>query len=472
MPTTTVRPPTEGATAPVIDPRTGRVIRRQHLHDLEGAATVARAAAAAAAPWAATPLDERAALVERIAAALEDQAGAALPGAFSREHGKTEAEARAELDRAVATLRWAAADGRSLLVEERLADREGLGRVVHAEPAGPVLGIVPWNFPAVITARKLGPALVAGCPVVVVGPPDCPSPVAAFATAAAAAGAPPGLVQVVFVAPPVAEALVGDHRIAHVSFTGSTAVGRRVAAAAAAGPTPCTLELGGHAPAIVTADADLDRAVPALVAAKFGSTGQSCGAPSRLLVARSLHDAFVERFVAALPALESEADTGRPAMGPLHAHRRRAAVHDLVVDAVARGAVLRAGGVLPPGDGFAYPATVLTEVPPGARVMGEEPFGPIAPVVAFDDEDEAVALANGTDLALSAYVFGADERAVALAGRIDAGSVMVNAVAGAAPDAPLGGRRHSGYGYEGGAEGLLAFCRLKVVHRRVEGSRP
>jgi succinate-semialdehyde dehydrogenase / glutarate-semialdehyde dehydrogenase len=267
--------------------------------------------------------------------------------------------------------------------------------------------------------------------------------------------------QLVFTGPAESQALVGRPEFRHVTFTGSTRVGRLVAAEAAVVPTACTLELGGHAPAVVTAGADLDLAAARLAAAKFGSAGQSCGAPSRFIVARQVHDAFVDRLVASAPPLDREPGTAA-AMGPLNNAARRAAVHELVVDAVARGAEVRIGGTVPNGPGCYYPATVLTGVHPRSRVMTEEPFGPVAPVCAYDDDEHAIELANATDYALSAYVFGDTDHAMALGRRLNAGSVSVNSAPGAAPDAPLGGRQASGYGYGGGEQGLLAFTRLKI----------
>jgi succinate-semialdehyde dehydrogenase / glutarate-semialdehyde dehydrogenase len=448
-------------TRPVVDPRTGNVLGWLALLGADEVASVARTAAAAAAGWAATPLAQRCQLVERLADAVDQEAAAPL---FSGEHGKTVDEARAELARAAETFRWAARAGGRLSGDVHLDPRDGLERLVQLEPAGPVLAIVPWNFPAVITARKLAPALVAGCPVVVKGPEETPRCVHAFAAAAERAGIPAGVVQVVFAEPPVAQALVRRAEFSQISFTGSARVGRLVAAGAALTPTPCVLELGGHAPVIVAADADLGSAVPQLAAAKFGSAGQSCGAPSRFLVHRSRYDEFVERFVAAAPALDDAAGRpGQPVMGPLNNAGRRAEVHRLVLDAVARGGRLRLGGLLPTTPGFYYPATVLADVPLSARILHEEPFGPVAPILGYDDEAAAVAVANSTDYALSAYVYGDTAAARRIAGQLQAGNVMVNATAAAAPDAPLGGRRASGYGYEGGAEGFLSFCRLKVV---------
>lgn len=450
---------------PVVDPRTGAVIEYVDLLPRAEVPGVARRALAAFRPWAGTPVEQRCRLVAGLAATLAAQSPE-LARAYSREHGKTVTEAEAELARAVETLGWAAEEATRLVRPIPLPDRNGLVRQVQVEPAGPVLAIVSWNFPAVVLARKLGPALVTGCPVVIKGAEQTPAVLRAFVRAARDAGLPPGAVQLVFADPPEAQALIQRPEFRHITFTGSTRVGRLVAAAAAGGPTPCTLELGGHAPAIVTADADLDLAAARLSAAKFGSAGQSCAAPSRLLVARSVYEPFVQRLVASAPVMDCEPgalliDTP-PAMGPLNNGQRRTAVHALVVDAIERGARVRLGGSIPDAPGFFYPATVLTDVPLDARILAEEPFGPVAPVLAYDDEEQAVMVANSTDYALCAYVFGSTRRAIAIGDRLNAGSVSINSAPGAAPDAPLGGRNASGYGYEGGDQGLLAFARLKI----------
>jgi succinate-semialdehyde dehydrogenase / glutarate-semialdehyde dehydrogenase len=452
------------AKRPVIDPRTGTVLEQVCMLPPSGVAEVARTAATAWEPWAQTPLAQRCRLVAALADALAEMAPA-LAQEYSREQGKTVAEAGTELTRAQETLRWAAACAGRAGQAAALADRDGLTRAVLVEPVGPVLAVVPWNFPAVVLARKLGPALVMGCTVAVKGPEQTPRLMAGFAAAAERTGLPAGVMQIVAADPAETRALVERPEFRHVTFTGSSRVGRLVATAAAANLTRCTLELGGHAPAIVMADADLDLASARLTAAKFGSAGQSCSAPSRFLVARSICEPFVRRLVAAAPVLDNEpAGTNRPAarMGPLQNGERQAAVHALVVDAVAGGARLRLGGVLPTTPGYYYPATVLTDVPEDARIMAQEPFGPVAPVLPYDDEEQAVALANSTTYALCAYVFGVTRHATSIAGRLNAGSVSINSAPGAAPDAPLGGRDASGYGYEGGTEGLLAFTSLKL----------
>ena len=459
------------ARVPLVDPRSGRLLGEVPLLSPDGVDSVARAAMNAFHRWADVTIGERCDRVRKMACLLEERI-LDVAALFSRENGKTEAEASVELARAVETLRWCADEAERATSPVPLPERAGMLREVLVDPVGPVLAIVPWNFPAVVLARKLGPALVMGCSVVVKAADETPSVTAAFAVAARKAGLPEATVQVVHAAPEVADALVRRREFGAVSFTGSARVGRIVAAAAASTPTPCVLELGGHAPVIVTADADLDAVVPALVAAKFGSAGQSCGAPSRFLVDRRVHARFVERFTALAPSCDYERDSGgRPGtMGPLNNVRRRVEVHELVVDAAARGARIRLGGRLPDTAGYYYPATVLTDVPADARILKEEPFGPLAPVVAYDNDRQAVELANDGDYALSAYVFGEPDHARRLGVAVDAGNVSVNFAAGAVPDAPLGGRRTSGYGYEGGVPGLLAFGRLKTLQCRVPES--
>ncbi|MBB4684425.1 aldehyde dehydrogenase family protein [Amycolatopsis jiangsuensis] len=457
----------------VTDPRTGEHLGRVSLLPLTAVEQVARTAAGASPGWARTPTAERCARVLTMADRLEKEAGE-LAAAFSREHGKTEAEAATELARAVEMLRWSAAAAPELCRASPLPGRAGAEREVVVEPGGPVLAIVPWNFPAVVLARKIGPALVMGCSVVVKAPEETPAIAAAFGRAVTAAGLPPGTVQIVHANPVVSNALVQRPEFTTVTFTGSTRVGRAVAAAAATSLTACVLELGGHAPAIVTADADLDAAVAALVPAKFGSAGQSCGAPSRFLVDRRVHDAFVEKLIQHAPLCDNQRmpSGALGTMGPLNNVRQRQRVHALVVDAVSRGALVRLGGVVPDGPGHYYPATIITDLSQDARVLADEPFGPIAPVLAYDDEDTAVAWANSTGYALSAYVFGDPLRTEHVCRSLNAGSVSLNCAAGAAPDAPLGGRAASGYGYEGGDQGLLAFGRLKIRQRLGSGRGP
>ena len=451
----------------VRDPRTGEPVGAAPLLPAGELPALAARAVAGFADWAARPVAERCRVVAELARLVAGRPPA-VGEQFSLETGKTVVEAEAELDRVVETLCWYVDVAEQSLAGYRIA-APGLDRSVRVEPAGPVLAVVPSNFPAVVLARKVGPALLAGCSVVVKGPETAPSVVAALVGLAHRAGVPETVLQQAFLEPAGAAALVARPEFRVVSFTGSTRTGRLVAAGAAGTLAECVLELGGHAPAIVAADADLAVAVPALVRSKFGSAGQSCAAPSRFLVQHSRLAEFVERFAAAAPALEGEQDAaGEPGtLGPLHTAARQTEVHELVTDAVDRGARVVTGGRLPDRPGYYYPATVLADVPADARVLAEEPFGPLAPVVGYADEDEAVRLANGTPYGLGAFVFGEPARMRLLAGRLNAGRVSINCATGADPQSPLGGRGDSGYGYEGGVQGLLAFSRLKVVHEPV-----
>ena len=445
----------------VRDPRTGDVVGHIEFRTSDDVPEIANRAKVALPGWSAVPVTTRCAILMELARLIAERP-ARLGARFALETGKTVQQAEAELDRAVDTLRWTAAAATQVTAGRTIAGDDGLHRQVLVDPVGPVLAIVASNFPAVVLARKLAPALVMGCTVVVKAPETTPSVVREIADLATKAGLPADVLQVVYTDAAGSAALVARPEFPLVSFTGSHRTGRLVAAGAAGHLASCVLELGGHAPAVLLDDADLATAVPALVASKFSSAGQSCAAPSRFLVHERIHAEFVHRFSASVPGLDRQPGG---TMGPLHTEARRDEVHALVLDAVAKGATVTTGGLLPSGPGWYYPATVLTDVPAEARVLHEEPFGPIAPILSFTDEDQAVATANATPFGLGAFVFGSPARATALAERLDAGRVSVNCATGADPMSPLSGRGLSGYGYEGGLEGLAAFGRLKVIQR-------
>jgi succinate-semialdehyde dehydrogenase/glutarate-semialdehyde dehydrogenase len=338
------------------------------------------------------------------------------------------------------------------------------------EPVGVVAAITAWNFPAVLVARKLGAALAAGCPVVLKAAEEAPYTAAALIQCLADAGLPRGVVNLVFGDPPrVARHLLASPTVRKVTFTGSTRVGKELARLAADDLKRCTFELGGHAPVIVCADADLDAAVRATIPFKFTSAGQSCIAPSRFLVHSSRYDAFVDKFAAAASALKvgNGLEDGTQ-MGPLANARRVEAMERLVRDAVERGAAVVTGGRRLNKPGFFWPPTVLRDVPDSAAVMNEEPFGPLAPMSPFDDVDEAIARANGVAYGFAAYAFtGSLATAARFAERIEAGNVGINQMCPSLPDAPIGGVKDSGYGYEGGREGIEAFLQFKLVSQTI-----
>jgi succinate-semialdehyde dehydrogenase/glutarate-semialdehyde dehydrogenase len=457
--------PGAGGVRDVVDPATEQVAGTVALagaRDLDDALSAAERAFAA---WARTPAHERGAVLVRAAALLRERAGT-ITQALCVEAGKLPGEAGAELARAADTLQWNGEEaGR---IEGRLiAGRApGAERLSQPVPVGVVAAFAAWNFPAVLAARKLGAALAAGCTVVFKAAEETPRTAAEIVRALADAGAPPGTVNLVFGEPAeVSEHLIPARAVRAVTFTGSTAVGRRIAALAARGPKRVVLELGGHAPVLVCEDGDVELAVRATLPAKFGSAGQSCVAPSRYFVHARRYDEFVERFTAAAAALRVGApgDDGAQ-MGPVISARRLDAMGRLTTDAVDRGAAVRCGGERVARAGYYWPPTVLTGVPADAAVMHEEPFGPIASLTSVEDLGDAIERANATDYGFAAYAF---TDSMALRSRVidevRASNVGINQMAPSMPDAPLGGTWDSGHGYEGGRDGIHAFQHFRLI---------
>jgi succinate-semialdehyde dehydrogenase/glutarate-semialdehyde dehydrogenase len=443
----------------ITDPSTGADAGRVALADARDVDAAIAAAAAAFPGWAATAAGERGAILGRAAALLAERVPD-VARTLSREAGKTDAEARAELGRAVETLAWNGAEAGRIEGRVIAGRTAGARRLAVPAPVGVVAALTAWNFPAVLAARKLGAILAAGCTAVLKAAEATPGTAAAIVRAIIDAGAPAGVVNLVFGEPAVvSEQLIGAPAVRAVTFTGSTAVGRIVAAHAARGPKRTVLELGGHAPVIVDAGADVDVAVAATLPAKLGSAGQSCVAPSRYLVHADSAAAFGERFAAAMAAQRPGAD-----VGPVIDAGRVAALERMTRDAVERGARLLCGGARVDRPGFFFAPTVLADVPPDAELMREEPFGPIAAVNRFSDVDDAIAQANATDYAFAAYLFTDSllTRERALAG-LRASNIGINQMAPSLPDAPLGGMQASGVGYEGGRDGIAAFQHLRLI---------
>ncbi len=437
----------------VIDPSTGEPAFRVALadaRDLDDAL-----AAADASDWPRVPAAERGAVLKAAAERLAQRAGDIARG-LTIESGKLLPEAEGELGRAVETLAWNGEEAGRIggrLIEGRAG---GARREVVATPIGVVAAFTAWNFPAVLAARKLGAALAAGCPVVLKASEETPRTAAAIVAALEDAGLPAGTVNLVFGDPPAVSAhLLASPIVKALTFTGSTAVGMQLARLA--GLRPAVLELGGHAPAIVCADADVDAAIDALAPAKYGSAGQSCVAPSRFYIHESRYDEFATKFA------ERSSQT---TIGPVIGERRVRAMERFVADARARGARVLTGGER--SGGFHFPPTVLADVPDEAEVMREEPFGPIAPLAPFATWEDVLARANALPYGLAGYVFTDSQRIAESAVRdLKAGNLGINQMAPSLPDAPLGGLDQSGLGYEGGSEGVRAFVQTKLIHRTV-----
>jgi succinate-semialdehyde dehydrogenase/glutarate-semialdehyde dehydrogenase len=453
--------------AEVIDPATelaNGAVTLASPADLDAAIA---AAVAVRSSWAAVPAAERGAILLRAAALLKER-GAEVARALTLEQGKTLTESAGEINRAIETLAWngeeaGRAGGSSLPGRARNSIR-----MITPVPIGVVAAFAAWNFPAVLATRKLGAALAAGCPVILKAAEEAPYTAAAIVQCLADAGVPAGAVNLVFGDPPmVAAHLLGSPEVRKVTFTGSTRVGKELAKLAAPNLKRCTFELGGHAPVIFCADGNVDAAITATMAFKFTSAGQSCIAPSRFYIHRSRYAEFTDKFAAAARALKvgNGLEPGIQ-MGPVANARRLAAMQRLTQDALDHGAELAAGGKRHSQPGFFWSPTVLLQVPDKAAVMNEEPFGPIAPMAAFDDFDEAIGRANRVAYGFAAYLYTQSTAATAkFVAEIEAGNLGINQMSPSLPDAPVGGVKDSGYGYEGGREGIAAFQQMKLVNQ-------
>jgi succinate-semialdehyde dehydrogenase/glutarate-semialdehyde dehydrogenase len=339
--------------------------------------------------------------------------------------------------------------------------------MVSRAPVGVSLLLTPWNFPAAMATRKIGPALAAGCPIVLKAASETPLTALALADLLQRAGVPDGVVNVVVPDPPgeAVSAMIAGGIVRKVSFTGSTRVGSLLLQQAAANIVNCSMELGGNAPFIVFADADIDAAVDGAMIAKMRNGGAACTAANRFFVEGPVVDEFTEKLASRMGSLVMgnglDPATG---VGPLVSAAQRDRVADLVDQAVAVGATIVIGGERPIGKGFMYPPTVLADVQPDNPILSTEIFGPVAPIVSFDDTDTVVTYANSVEHGLVSYVYGGDiRRAMRTAERLECGMVGLNRGLVSDPAAPFGGVKQSGIGREGGHDGLLAFTETKYI---------
>jgi succinate-semialdehyde dehydrogenase / glutarate-semialdehyde dehydrogenase len=448
-----------------VDPGTGRPVGTVTLAAPDQVADALAAADAAFPAWSTMVASARGDVLKRAAQLLResfDEAAATI----LLETGKTRADARGEIQRAIDTLQWNGEQAGRVTGTSHPGIAPGSRRRSVPTPLGVVVAITAWNFPAVLATRKLGAALAAGCTVVLKASEYAPATAQLIVRLLAEAGAPAGVVNLVFGDPAaVTEQLLSSPVVQAVTFTGSTAVGRGIAGLAAPRLIRPVLELGGHAPVIVWDDADVDHVVAVTSPAKFGSAGQSCVAPSRYLVHERVAEAFVEALAAqARSYVLGHGDEDGVTLGAVAHQGRVDALVALTEDAVAKGARLVTGGHQVARDGFFFEPTVLADVPEDARILVEEPFGPIAAVAGVADLDEAIRRANASPYSFAAYLF-TDSLAVrdaAVAG-LRASNIGVNQTAPSLPDVPLGGLGSSGYGYEGGEQGILAFTQLRLV---------
>ncbi|MGA5699795.1 NAD-dependent succinate-semialdehyde dehydrogenase [Peterkaempfera bronchialis] len=465
------REPRGGAAIPVEDPGTGTVFAEVADAAEQDALDALDAAARAQDSWARTPPRDRGELLRRAFEAIlarQDE----LAAVMTLEMGKPFAESRAEVAYAAEFLRWFAEEAVRIDGGYLVAPGGGSRVVVMRQPVGPCLLVTPWNFPMAMGTRKIGPALAAGCTVVVKPARQTPLSMLALVAVLEEAGLPKGVVNVFTTARSgeLTARLLADPRLRKLSFTGSTEVGRILLEQASERVLRTSMELGGNAPFLVFDDADLDAAVEGAYQAKMRNVGEACTAANRFYVHRPVAAEFARRLAERLGGLAvGHGLDPASEVGPLIDARAVGGVAALVDEAVAAGAELLTGGGSLERDGHFFAPTVLASVPRGARTLHEEIFGPVAPIVAFDDEAEALALANASEYGLAAYVFTEGlARGLRVSERLESGMVGLNQGIISNPAAPFGGVKQSGLGREGGAVGIDEYLNTKYLAVKAE----
>jgi succinate-semialdehyde dehydrogenase/glutarate-semialdehyde dehydrogenase len=456
----------DGRRFDVLDPATGRVLASVADAAVEDALAAVDAAADAAAGWAATAPRVRAEIL-RAAFDLMTARAEELAALISLENGKALVDARGEIAYAAEFFRWYSEEAVRIGGSASTAPSGANRILVTHQPVGICVLVTPWNFPAAMATRKIGPALAAGCTMVLKPASDTPLTALAIGHILEAAGVPPGVVNVLPArrSGAVVSAMLHDPRVRKVSFTGSTEVGRLLLHEAADNVVNTSMELGGNAPFVVFADADLDAALDGAMIAKMRNGGEACTAANRLYVESPVAGEFAARLAERMAGLVvGPGVEERTQVGPLVNTEAVEKVDSLVRQAVDSGARLLVGGTRPDRDGCYFDPTVLTDVPPDSAMLREEIFGPVAPIVVFDGEDDAVRLANDTEYGLVAYVYTRDlAKGLRVGERIEAGMLGLNRGLVSDPAAPFGGVKQSGIGREGGHEGVLDYTESRYV---------
>ena len=458
----------DGKTRDVVNPVDEQAFDRIAVASDDDIARALESAQAGLARWRATDAWTRSATILRIADLLREWAPEAA-ALMTREQGKTLAESRSEWAAAADQFDWYADEARRIYGRTIDGHNTAVRLMVNREPVGVVAAFSSWNFPALLPSRKMAPALAAGCAIIVKPAQEAPFSTLLIAEACRQAGVPAGVVTMLTgESRRISSALIQSEVVRKISLTGSVPVGRELLHAAADRIVKASMELGGHAPVLIFADSDVEAAATACATFKFRNAGQVCASPSRFIV----HDDIAEEFTAKLVEATAKLRVGDGAaegtdVGPLNNSRRIEAAEALVADAVAKGATVLHGGRRDATfeRGFFFEPTVLADVPQDAEIMREEPFAPIAPVARFSNFDEAIAMANSTNLGLASYVFTRDlATAYRAAEAIEAGMVGINNLGIATAEAPFGGIKESGYGREGGAEGILDYTVSKYIN--------
>jgi succinate-semialdehyde dehydrogenase/glutarate-semialdehyde dehydrogenase len=460
------RDSSDGAAMEIFDPATARPFARVADASVDDARIAVDAAAGKQASWAKTPPRDRGEILRRAYQIILDRKED-LAGLITLEMGKPVAESRAEVVYAAEFFRWFSEEAVRLTGGATLAP-DGLSRLITIkQPVGPCYLILPWNVPLAMGTRKIGPAIAAGCTMIVKPAEQTPLSMNVLATILSEAGLPAGVLNVLPTSKPamLTERILTDSRLRKVSFTGSTAVGRRLVEQSARGLLRVSMELGGNAPFIVFDDADVDHAVDEAMKAKLRNNGEACTAANRFFVQRGVVDPFTEklkeRFEKVVVGPGTQPDV---TVGPLINQRAVDKVRRLVQVAIEDGAQLAYAGTTPNDSGYYYPPTILSSVPPSSRILKEEIFGPVAPIVTFNEEDEALQWANDSEYGLSSYIFTQRiDRALRVAEALEVGMVGLNKGVISNPAAPFGGIKSSGFGREGGAEGIDEYLEVKYL---------
>jgi succinate-semialdehyde dehydrogenase/glutarate-semialdehyde dehydrogenase len=450
----------------VIDPATENTITTVASASVEDAKAAVDAAAAAFDGWAGRKPRERAEILRKAYELIMGESER-IAKLITLENGKALSDARGEVAYSAEFFRWYAEEAVRNIGDISRAPSSGARIFVQHKPAGIAVLVTPWNFPAAMATRKIGPALAAGCPVVLKPASETPLTMLALMPLLEEAGVPGGVVNVIPSrrSGAVVSAMLHDPRVRVVSFTGSTAVGRKLLREAADNVVKPAMELGGNAPFIVFEDADIDAAIEGAMIAKMRNMGEACTAANRFYVHEAVHDAFADKLTKRMAALKmgNGLDDG-VALGPLVNAEGRDKVVSLVDDAVSKGAKVLTGGKAPHGKGYFYPATVIANVPDTADMLREEIFGPVAAIQIFKSEDEVVVRANDTEYGLVAYLYTQDlSRGLRVSERLDFGMIGLNRGLVSDPAAPFGGMKQSGIGREGAHEGLMEFLETQYV---------
>ncbi|MBX9456810.1 MAG: NAD-dependent succinate-semialdehyde dehydrogenase [Rhizobium sp.] len=462
------KPSASGRTLPVFNPATAKPIGNVAWADTDDLDQALEAAVRGFEIWSRTSAFDRAKLMRRAADILRSRADE-IATWMTLEQGKPLEQSRLETLAGADIIDWFAGEAQRTYGQVIPGRATNVIQMTLKLPVGPVAAFTPWNFPINQVVRKLSAALAAGCSIIVKAAEETPASPAGLIGAFVDAGIPAGVVNLVYGVPAeISEYLIPHPAIRKISFTGSTAVGKQLAALAGLNMKRATMELGGHAPVIVSEDADVDQAAKTMVAAKFRNAGQICVAPTRFLVHEDVAERFTQRFTEGTQAIRVgnglDADVE---MGPLANDRRIPALEAMITDATARGARLATGGRRIGNEGWFFEPTVLADVPTDARIMNDEPFGPVAIINRFTSLDDAIREANRLPYGLAAFGFTrSSATADRLGNEVVAGMMSINHYGLALPEIPFGGTRDSGYGTEGGSEALDAYLDTRLVTRK------